>query len=359
MPDEDEQTALLRQVVDAMDGRPVTVRTLDAGGDKLGALVDGRVGPNPALGLRAIRLSLARTDLFDTQLAAILRASAYGPVRILLPMICTTDELTQARRIMDGVVRRLERQRVPLPDPLPPLGVMIEVPGAALAADALAHHADFFAIGTNDLTQYTLAIDRSDDSVAHLYNPLHPAVLRLVQFAGEAANRAGIPVSICGEMAGDPRPDGPASGPWRSRVVHVINQHSAREGTHLPDHHGRGHAPRHGGNDGVGPRPYRRAAGRLQRHTGIAGTPSFGRCAAGPRQSAGTGRIVVAQYGALKARAIDDGPKITLAYSYKDIFISPLPLVRQDDIQPPGILAEILARRCACILPYNHAWRAP
>jgi phosphotransferase system enzyme I (PtsI) len=205
MPDEDEQTALLRQVVEAMDGRPVTVRTLDAGGDKLGSLVGGRMGPNPALGLRAIRLSLARPDLFDAQLAAILRAAAYGPVRILLPMISTPDELAQARRIMDGVVRRLTRQRVPLPDPLPPLGVMIEVPGAALTADALAHHADFFAIGTNDLTQYTLAIDRSDDSVAHLYNPLHPAVLRLVQFASEAANRAGIPVSVCGEMAGDPR----------------------------------------------------------------------------------------------------------------------------------------------------------
>ncbi|EKV31921.1 Phosphoenolpyruvate-protein phosphotransferase of PTS system [Caenispirillum salinarum AK4] len=205
MPGEDEQTALLRQVVDAMDGRPVTVRTLDAGGDKLGSLVGGRIGPNPALGLRAIRLSLARVDLFETQLAAILRASAYGPVRILLPMIGTPDELAQARAVMDRVVRKLQSRRVPLPDPLPPLGVMIEVPGAALAADALAHHADFFAIGTNDLTQYTLAIDRTDDSVAHLYNPLHPAVLRLVQFAGEAANRAGIPVSICGEMAGDPR----------------------------------------------------------------------------------------------------------------------------------------------------------
>lgn len=205
LPDEEEQVGMMRAVVEAMDGRPVTIRTLDAGGDKLGSLVGGRAGPNPALGLRAVRLSLARPDLFEAQLAAILRVGAYGPVRILLPMIGTTDQLLRARAVMDDVVRRLQRQRVKIADPLPPLGVMIEVPGAALAADALAYHADFFAIGTNDLTQYTLAIDRTDDSVAHLYNPLHPAVLRLTQFACEAAHRAGIPVSVCGEMAGDPR----------------------------------------------------------------------------------------------------------------------------------------------------------
>jgi phosphotransferase system enzyme I (PtsI) len=120
-------------------------------------------------------------------------------------MVSTVSEVRQVRDIMMKVARRLVRKQVPIADPLPPLGVMIELPGAALTSDALARACDFFAIGTNDLTMYTLAIDRADDSVAHLYNPLHPAVLRLIQFATEAALRARIPVSVCGEMAGDPR----------------------------------------------------------------------------------------------------------------------------------------------------------
>ncbi|HVB17195.1 MAG TPA: putative PEP-binding protein, partial [Stellaceae bacterium] len=160
---------------------------------------------NPALGLRAIRLSLQERRLLDTQLAAMLRAAALGPVRILLPMISTVDELCRTREAMQQVARRLRRRGVRLPQALPPLGAMIEVPGAALAADALAGEADFFAVGTNDLTQYTLAVDRTDEQVAYLYNPLHPAVLRLVQFAVEAAARRHIPVSVCGEIAGDPR----------------------------------------------------------------------------------------------------------------------------------------------------------
>jgi phosphotransferase system enzyme I (PtsI) len=160
---------------------------------------------NPALGLRAIRLSLKLVKLFETQLAAILRASAHGPVRILLPMIAGTGEVRQTREILTRVIKRLKRRGSPIGDPVPPLGVMIEVPGAALAADALAAHVDFFAIGTNDLTMYTLAIDRADEQVAHLYNPLHPGVLRLIQFAVQAGQRAGIPVSVCGEVAGDPR----------------------------------------------------------------------------------------------------------------------------------------------------------
>lgn len=205
LPDEDEQYRLLRGIVERMGGKPVTVRTLDAGGDKLAPALGTGASANPALGLRAIRLSLSRPELLDAQLAAILRAAAHGPVRILLPMVSTVEEICEVRTAMGKVVKRLQGQGVALPEALPPLGVMIEIPGAALAADSLAWHADFFSIGTNDLTQYTLAIDRADEAVAHLYNPLHPAVLRLIQFATEAALRARIPVALCGEMAGDPR----------------------------------------------------------------------------------------------------------------------------------------------------------
>jgi phosphotransferase system enzyme I (PtsI) len=150
-------------------------------------------------------LSLKERPLLDAQLGAMIRAAAHGPLRILLPMISSLGEIRQVREAMQTIAKRLKRRGVKLPDPLPPLGVMIEVPGAALAADALAQEADFFAIGSNDLTMYTLAIDRGEEQVAHLYNPLHPAVLRLIQFATEAALRARIPISVCGEIAGDPR----------------------------------------------------------------------------------------------------------------------------------------------------------
>ena len=207
VPDEDEKYQALRQIVETMEGQPVTIRTLDVGGEKLAPSLRNHLGEaaNPALGLRAIRLSLKERGLLDAQLAAILRAGVHGPVRILLPMISSVTEVKQVREAMVQVARRLKRRGQKLPDPLPPLGVMIEVPGAALAADALTQVADFFAIGSNDLTMYTLAIDRAEEQVAHLYNPLHPAVLRLVQFATEAALRARIPVSVCGEIAGDPK----------------------------------------------------------------------------------------------------------------------------------------------------------
>jgi len=206
-PDEDEQYDVLSKLVEAVDGRPVTFRSLDIGADKtaqagMGALDDSAA---TALGLRGIRLALLNGKLLETQFRAALRAANHGPLRILLPMVSTTTEVVQARKILADAARKLKRRKVPVPDPLPPLGVMIEVPGAALAADALARVSDFFAIGSNDLTMYTLAADRANEHVAHLFDPLHPAVLRLIQFTTSAALRSRIPISICGEIAGDPR----------------------------------------------------------------------------------------------------------------------------------------------------------
>jgi len=211
VPDEDAQTEAYAQIVDAMQGDPVTIRVLDWGGEKqieslvAKGLVPGAGGDNPALGLRGLRLLLKEPELFETQLAAILRAAQRGPVRVLLPMVTTPAEVREARDIYDRVARRLRRRGLEVPDPLPALGIMIETPGAALAADSLALEADFFAIGTNDLAMYTLAVDRAETGASHLYDPLHPAVLRLMQFATEAALRMRMPVSVCGEIAGDPR----------------------------------------------------------------------------------------------------------------------------------------------------------
>jgi len=206
-PREDEQFEILRDIVSAMDGKPVTIRSLDVGADKLASSVTGDFADTAAsaLGLRGIRLALMQPDILEAQFRAMLRVATYGPVRILLPMVSTISEVQRAREILAKAAKQLKRRKVALPDPLPPLGVMIEVPGAALAADALAQVSDFFAIGSNDLTMYTLATDRANEHVAHLFDPLHPAVLRLIQFATGAALRARIPISICGEMAGDER----------------------------------------------------------------------------------------------------------------------------------------------------------
>ena len=207
IPSEDEQTEALKSVIGVMGKRPVTVRTLDVGAEKpVAALLEGiDEGAVSNLGLRGIRLSLAQTDVLETQFRAVLRAANSGPVRILLPMVSTVSEIRRAREILKKAAAKLNRRGVSLPDPLPPIGVMIEVPGAALAADAMAQASDFLALGSNDLTMYTLAIDRGNEHVAHLFDPLHPGVLRLIQFAAGAALRARIPISICGEMAGDPR----------------------------------------------------------------------------------------------------------------------------------------------------------
>jgi phosphotransferase system enzyme I (PtsI) len=211
LPDEAAQTEIYRTVVEAMDGDGVTIRVLDWGGEKeieslatLGIVPDAP-GHNPALGMRGLRMLLRHHELFETQLAAILRASRAGPVRVLLPMVTNVGEVRAAREIYERVAKRLRRKGEKLPEKLPDLGIMIETPGAALAADALALEADFFAIGTNDLCMYALAVDRGATELASLYDPLHPAVLRLIQFATEAALRLRMPVSICGEMAGNPK----------------------------------------------------------------------------------------------------------------------------------------------------------
>lgn len=210
VPTADEQEATYRNVIETMAGDPVTIRVLDWGGEKeIEALVAAGLVPeipdtNPALGLRGVRLLLGRPELFETQLAAILRAANAGPVRVMVPMITNVAEFCAARDIYYRVANEMRARGERLPDPLPPLGSMIETPGAALVADALAAEADFFAIGTNDLCMYTLAVDRGELDVSHLYDPLHPAILRLIQMTADAAQRNHIPVSVCGEMAANP-----------------------------------------------------------------------------------------------------------------------------------------------------------
>ena len=201
LPGEEEQFSAYRAVAEGMRGAPVTLRTLDLGADKQ---LHGttRSSANPALGLRAIRLCLAEPQLFHTQLRAILRASHYGKIRVLIPMLSSISEIDQTLLSIEHAKQSLITENVPFDLDIK-IGGMIEIPAAALAVEAFAAKLDFLSIGTNDLIQYTLAIDRTDDTVAHLYDPLHPAILYLIAHSIRNANRAGIPISVCGEMAGD------------------------------------------------------------------------------------------------------------------------------------------------------------
>ncbi len=203
-PTEEEQFEAYARVVREMEGRPVTIRTLDLGADKLPAYHGPHQCRNPFLGLRSIRLSLREPALFRTQLRAILRASTLGDVRVMFPLIATVGELRQARELLREAARGLIAEGVPVREDLP-TGAMIEVPAAAIAADRLALEADFFSVGTNDLVQYTLAVDRSDETIADLYNPADPAVLRLLRGIVEAATAQRIEVTVCGSMGGDPQ----------------------------------------------------------------------------------------------------------------------------------------------------------
>ena len=206
LPTEDEQFEAYRQVAEGMAGKPVTIRTFDLGADKQHAALAGlaRVSPNPALGLRAVRFCLAEPRLFLTQLRAILRASHHGNVCILIPMLASVTEIDQTLAMIAQAKEMLRERGVPFDDNVK-IGGMIEVPAAALAISAFVAKLDFLSIGTNDLIQYTLAIDRADDAVSHLYDPLHPAVLKLIAIAISAAKRANVPIAVCGEMAGEVR----------------------------------------------------------------------------------------------------------------------------------------------------------
>jgi phosphoenolpyruvate-protein phosphotransferase (PTS system enzyme I) len=203
LPDEDEQFEAYRAVAKAMAGKPVTIRTLDIGADKTLNTGGPRTEINPALGLRAIRYSLSEPQMFLTQLRAMLRASVYGKVQILLPMLSHAHEIQSALTALAVAKTQLKTEKIKFDDNVP-VGGMIEVPAAALALGMFVKRLQFLSIGTNDLIQYTLAIDRVDEAVAHLFDPLHPAVLRLIAQTIQTGTRAGLPVSVCGEMAGNP-----------------------------------------------------------------------------------------------------------------------------------------------------------
>ncbi|MCL6453897.1 MAG: phosphoenolpyruvate--protein phosphotransferase [Alicyclobacillus sp.] len=201
-PTEEEQFTAYRDVAERLAGKPVVIRTLDVGGDKEIPYLDLPKEANPFLGYRAIRVCLDRTDLFRTQLRAILRASHYGNVKVMFPMISNVSEVRRAKQVLAEVKDDLRREGVPFDDRME-VGIMVEIPSVAVAADLVAPEVDFFSIGTNDLIQYTMACDRMNERISHLYQPYHPAILRLVKMVIDGAHRHGKWVGMCGEMAGD------------------------------------------------------------------------------------------------------------------------------------------------------------
>ncbi|AZN37575.1 phosphoenolpyruvate--protein phosphotransferase [Iodobacter ciconiae] len=203
LPTEEAQFLAYKQVAEAMKGQPVIIRTVDLGKDKIPKWQQEREAPNPALGLTGIRLCMAEPQIFRTQLRALLRASAYGKIKLLLPMLSYVGEVRQTRKHLEETKAQLREDNIAFDENIE-LGGMIEVPAAAVQVAQFLAHLDFISIGTNDLIQYTLAVDRNDDSVSHLYDPLHPAVIQLLHHVISTADRLGKPVSMCGEMAGDP-----------------------------------------------------------------------------------------------------------------------------------------------------------
>lgn len=241
LPTEEEHFRAYRHVAERSAPNEVVIRTLDVGGDKIGLMQGFEKEANPALGLRAIRFSLYHRDIFKTQLRGLLRATVYGKIKILYPMIAGLPELLEIKKILQEIKAELRAKSIPFDEQVK-IGIMIEIPSAAMVADLLAAEVDFFSVGTNDLIQYLLAIDRQNENVAYLYEPLDPAVLRILQRIASAAHQAKIPLAMCGEMAGDPLyaaillgmgfqhlSMNVASIPWVKKVIRSVRMHDAVE----------------------------------------------------------------------------------------------------------------------------------